>query len=243
MFMLKIVLFFGVFGSGCIIPNANGQGKGLLAVEQKSYVVVKGIVRGELSKQPIHNATVFYQKLPYYDDTGYLVVDSTTGRYEITLLRGKDYILKFDAPEFDPVEVELKAETAEGNAFVERDIILPLDEAHKILRLNSLKFSRGKSNISSSSFEELDALANWLKRHPKSIIRLEGHTDFAGNAKANLQLSEDRVDAIQQYLCTNGAKRKQVKTKAFGGEQPLTKDRSDSAKALNRRVEVRFVKY
>jgi OOP family OmpA-OmpF porin len=33
-----------------------------------------------------------------------------------------------------------------------------------------------------------------------------------------------------------------VKTKAFGGTQPLSSERTEEAKALNRRVEMRILK-
>ncbi|MEM8895354.1 MAG: OmpA family protein, partial [Bacteroidota bacterium] len=76
---------------------------------------------------------------------------------------------------------------------------------------------------------------------PDKIIQLEGHTDFQGNSAANMQLSQDRVDAVKEYLVDNGIKKNRVLTKAFGGTQPLSTERTDEAKASNRRVEVRII--
>ena len=81
-----------------------------------------------------------------------------------------------------------------------------------------------------------------MEDHPNNSIQLEGHTDFEGNATANLKLSLDRVEAVKEYLVGQGVRKKRVLTKAFGGTQPLTRERTDEAKARNRRVEVRVIR-
>ena len=111
-----------------------------------------------------------------------------------------------------------------------------------LITLENLIFSRGSDQISSSSYQELDQLVVWLNDRPNVIIQLEGHTDFEGNEEANLALSEARVSAIKDYLQSKGIKKKRVLTKAFGGTVPLSTDRTDEAKARNRRVEVRIIR-
>ena len=210
---------------------------------QPSSKRLLGTVFSEFNMQPLGGAHIIYQKLPYYDDVGVIYADSISGQYELILLEGETYDLTFSAKGYDPKQIKVEMKTSDDENSIIKDVFLSLDEANRILKLQSLTFARGRSNIGSSSFQELNALAEWLKNHDKAVIRLEGHTDYAGNAKANLLLSEQRVEKVKEYLVKHGAGKKQVKTKAFGGENPLTKERSDSAKALNRRVEVRFIKY
>ena len=64
----------------------------------------------------------------------------------------------------------------------------------------------------------------------------------AGVEKANSELSQDRVDAVKKYLTSNGIAKDRVKTKAFGGTPPISKDKTEEARSLNRRVEMRILK-
>jgi outer membrane protein OmpA-like peptidoglycan-associated protein len=98
-----------------------------------------------------------------------------------------------------------------------------------------------KSRISEDSFEELDLLVNMMRENPTMVIQLEGHTDYQGNPKDNMRLSQDRVDAVRAYLIDKKINKNRIKTKAFGGTQPLSRDDTPEAHRLNRRVEVRIL--
>jgi outer membrane protein OmpA-like peptidoglycan-associated protein len=80
-----------------------------------------------------------------------------------------------------------------------------------------------------------------MLENPTMIIQLEGHTDYLGNAKENLKLSQQRVESIRGYLSEKGISKSRLKTKAFGGLQPLSRDNTPEAHRLNRRVEVRIL--
>ena len=67
------------------------------------------------------------------------------------------------------------------------------------------------------------------------------HTDTRGDAKLNLKLSEDRVESVRDYLVSKGVAKSRIKLKAFGGTMPLSKENTEEAHRLNRRVEVRVL--
>lgn len=73
------------------------------------------------------------------------------------------------------------------------------------------------------------------------VIQLEGHTDTRGNANANLALSQERVNAVKAYLVSKGSNKRKIKTKAFGGTQPVSLEDTEASHALNRRVEMRIL--
>jgi outer membrane protein OmpA-like peptidoglycan-associated protein len=110
-----------------------------------------------------------------------------------------------------------------------------------VLKLEALKFGRGESVILQESYSELDDLAKMMQDAPTLKIQLEGHTDYAGNPTANINLSQRRVDAVKKYLTDKAIKPERIITKAFGGSQPLIRSTSPSARAKNRRVEVRIL--
>jgi OOP family OmpA-OmpF porin len=108
--------------------------------------------------------------------------------------------------------------------------------------LNHIIFGQGKSTIASESYAELDELVQMMDQNSRIVIQLEGHTDNQGNAKANIQLSKNRVEAVKKYLVSKGIARDRIKTKAFGGAQPLRNEMTPEDRVLNRRVEVRILK-
>ena len=64
---------------------------------------------------------------------------------------------------------------------------------------------------------------------------------FLGDPKENLKLSQARVESVKGYLSSKGIPKSRLKTKAFGGGQPLSRENTPEAHRLNRRVEVRIL--
>lgn len=81
-----------------------------------------------------------------------------------------------------------------------------------------------------------------LEDNPPMVIQLEGHTDFGGDPKESMKLSQQRVEAVKNYILSKGISKSKVKTKAFGGTQPLSRENTDQARKMNRRVVVRILK-
>jgi outer membrane protein OmpA-like peptidoglycan-associated protein len=188
------------------------------------------------------SATIFYEKLPYYDDMG-LSMSEPDGAYELSLVDGNKYNIKIEnLSGFQPMvkEVVVAAQTADDT--YEVDLFVDPIEAEELIRLDNLNFSRGSAEITESSYEALDKFIDYINTRPDVNIQLEGHTDFAGDADANMKLSQARVEAVAEYLTKNGVKKSRVTTKAFGGTQPLYQERTDEARAANRRVEVRLIR-
>jgi len=125
------------------------------------------------------------------------------------------------------------------NGKIERNLVLT--PKGQTIRLTHLIFEQGKSVIDPASFDELDELAQMLIDNPKLVIQLEGHTDNQGSMSKNMELSQERVDEVKKYLVDKKVGKNRVKTKAFGGTQPLSKEKTPEARNLNRRVEIRIL--
>ncbi len=109
------------------------------------------------------------------------------------------------------------------------------------LALNNVLFDRGKYVLNSSSFPELDKLADLMERTPKMKVQLEGHTDITGSDKQNIQLSKHRVLVVKHYLVEKGIKGSRIATQAFGSSKPLVKNLDEKGRSLNRRVEMKIL--
>jgi outer membrane protein OmpA-like peptidoglycan-associated protein len=111
----------------------------------------------------------------------------------------------------------------------------------QVMRLNNLIFQVSKSKIDPDSYPELDVVVNMMKENTSMIIQLEGHTDYQGNANDNMRLSQLRVAAVKNYIVSKKIAKNRIKTKAFGGTQPLSREDTPEAHRVNRRVELRIL--
>ena len=79
-----------------------------------------------------------------------------------------------------------------------------------------------------------------MKEDTRLVIQLEGHTDNQGDAKKNM---EPHRTGLKTSRSTWSPKvwPKTVKTKAFGGTQPILNANTPEARKRNRRVEMRIL--
>lgn len=209
-----------------------------------SLIYAEGKVINGATKEPV-TARISYQSLPYGNKIG--VINSSS--YTFPLFDGEKYSITVEATGFAPVKYMLDPATADANKRVVKDIELSTGEQHvdtrhtvgHVMRLDNLIFEVGKSRIDPDSYTELELVVNMLKENPKMVVQLEGHTDYLGDAKENIKLSQQRVESVKNYVASRGISRSRLKTKAFGGSQPLSRDNTPEAHRLNRRVEVRVL--
>lgn len=232
-----LILFCFCISNLLLIPSKNVCAQ---AHEEGTLIRVTGTVVDNESKSPLI-ANVFYEKLPYYDDMGIAATNQQNGVYELYMLENLKYIINVKADGYKTISEEIEI-VDNGTQLIEKNFIMEPDAAHEKFNLHNLIFARGRAVIEESSYTELDEFVVWLDQRPNINIQLEGHTDFQGNADANLQLSQERVDAVKDYLVKKGVKKARIQTKAFGGTQPLSRERTDEARTANRRVEVTILK-
>lgn len=206
----------------------------VMAQSTDTLVTVSGTMYKKQDTTTI-SGNILYEKLPYYDDMGMVSVGAD-GTFEIKLVKGETYNFSVSKPGYVKYQAtqDIIGETT-VDLFVKEDIV-------ELRKLEKLIFAQESDRISPASFEELDEVAKWMSDNPTIVIQLEGHTDFGGNPEAALRLSQARVEAVKNYLIEKKIKKNRIFTKAFGGTQPLTTERTPEARASNRRVEVRVIR-
>ena len=107
----------------------------------------------------------------------------------------------------------------------------------KFLFSAGVLFDSGKSDLRPEAGSELDSLVEFLQKHPDIRIGISGHTDNVGEEGYNLDLSERRAKAVQQYLLDHGIPAVQVRAKGFGESKPLADNLTEAGRQTNRRVE------
>src|SRR5690606_33039863 len=102
--------------------------------------------------------------------------------------------------------------------------------------LQNLFFEQSKSELLQESAEELDRLYNLMANNPTMEIELGGHTDRQGYRTANLKLSQQRAEAVKEYLMNRGISRKRVQAVGYGPDNPVAPNDTEENRAKNRRV-------
>lgn len=107
---------------------------------------------------------------------------------------------------------------------------------------DNLNFNIGKAEIKKESLPYLDKLADTLIKAKNWTLDIEGHTDNVGTDEYNIKLSQNRADAVKNYLVSKGVLDETITAKGFGEKNPLTDNNSQINKEKNRRVEFKIKK-
>ncbi len=109
-----------------------------------------------------------------------------------------------------------------------------------ILRLVGLNFPSGKSVIEPQYFRILTKVQKAINTFPNARVTIEGNTDSFGNAKLNLKLSQERAEAVRQYLLANmpNLKPEQIDAVGYGESRPIASNKTAEGRAKNRRIDV-----
>jgi OmpA-OmpF porin, OOP family len=219
-----------------------------VAQSTDTLIYAQGKIISAATKEPI-TAKISYQSEPYANVVGSLNGSS----FSFPLFEGEKYSIVIEAPGFAPAKYLLDPAEANAERKVVKDVELSLPttvaknsettshRAGHIMRLDNLIFAVGTARISPESHDELDEVVVMLKNNPNMVVQLEGHTDIKGDPKLNMKLSQDRVDAVKSYLALKGSNKSKIKTKAFGGTSPLSRENTEEAHKMNRRVELRIL--
>lgn len=107
--------------------------------------------------------------------------------------------------------------------------------------LPGVDFGADSANLGRDARAALDDFIALLKRHPRVVVALDGHTDNRGSGIRNLELSKQRVTAVVRYLVAGGIEPTRLRPYGFGEARPLVSNASADGRKKNRRIEVSVV--
>lgn len=110
------------------------------------------------------------------------------------------------------------------------------EDLNALVAESPILFQPGSAILDASAVEVIDALAELARPVAGVVITVEGHTDSDGVPIENLQLSQNRAEAVQAALIERGLAG--VEATGFGSERPVLVDGVED-KVASRRVEFR----
>lgn len=216
-------------------------------VSQKIMVVMTLQVLDKETGNPV-NALV---KLSFGDETTDIdtrEIESEDKKWIMSFEEGTRIIVSITADGYLNYNEEFTAEStaivvdAEGNK-VEGFQLTPNAVGTKI-QIEKILFARGQAAFADTiqAQTHLEELVSLLTDNPEISIRLEGHTDNQGNPVRLKELSQNRVDAVKQYLVEKGIAANRIETAGLGGEKPIARNVNEAGRSQNRRVEFIVIK-
>jgi outer membrane protein OmpA-like peptidoglycan-associated protein len=124
---------------------------------------------------------------------------------------------------------------ASGCPEVKREVRTILTKA-----MQGIQFENGKATIKPTSYGILDEVAKVFVENPTYVIEVQGHTDNVGNYQYNVDLSEDRSQAVREYLIQHGVSAERITAHGYGPDNPIADNSTKEGRALNRRVEFKI---
>lgn len=106
------------------------------------------------------------------------------------------------------------------------------------IALRNIFFNTASYDLLPTSNAELDKLVKLLQANPTLRIELGGHTDNVGADTANLRLSDQRAQAVRDFVVAKGVEASRITAKGYGETKPVATNDTEEGRAQNRRTEV-----
>jgi len=119
--------------------------------------------------------------------------------------------------------------------------VVPVEAAAVIpeaIELDTVNFAFDKHELSPEAKMNLDENLQRLSSQPNVSIVIKGYTDSTGPEDYNQKLSEQRAQAVYDYLASKGVSAERMKTLGYGESNPVTDNSTTQGRALNRRAEI-----
>ncbi|MGB5782041.1 MAG: OmpA family protein [Eudoraea sp.] len=196
--------------------RAEGKGKDDIYgfnVDEKpglKTLVLRGQVTNSGSKEGVSKAAV-----RIYDTEQNLIKEiysNEDGTYRLEIPWRESIVLEVSKERYSS-QIQSFDKTAtenlEANGSVDMNLLFLDDlveekEDQTVLKLKKFYFQKGRSVITPEVAAELDKAVLVVKSFPQLQLRIESHTDSRGGGATNFRLSQQRADAIKDYLEQHG---------------------------------------
>lgn len=167
------------------------------------------------------------------------------GSYFIVLPEGKNYGYYIYNDKLFPTSANIDLRDTKQFVNVENNItvttIEEMVEREKPIALNNLFFDTGKWVLLPASIAELNRVATIIRQQGKKV-EISGHTDNVGDDESNRILSENRANAVRDYLVSMGVNNDLLISRGYGETRPVATNNTPIGRQKNRRVELKFIK-
>lgn len=112
-------------------------------------------------------------------------------------------------------------------------------ENQLVIRLKAVKFPVGQSILMPGTYTLMSKVQRAIRIFGEPQVVVEGHTDSTGSDEVNEHLSQQRAEAVMEYLIANKTlPSDKIMAVGFGSVRPLASNETPEGRAINRRIDV-----
>ncbi|MBN2486674.1 MAG: OmpA family protein [Bacteroidales bacterium] len=205
----------------------------------------------DASVEPMKNAIIaLYMLDKELNDYVFMdrYVTSENGRFYFNLQPNEEYEFRMEGFQYFDEKNFMSTQFFNFSDTIEMPPIWINVLTDKPIVLENVYYDFNSADLSQKAKSVLDTtLLVLLKEAPEFIIEIGSHTDSIGEAKYNLELSQQRAENVVQYLISKGIPTQRLVAKGYGATKPVAPnfmaDGSDNpvGREKNRRTEFRIV--
>jgi outer membrane protein OmpA-like peptidoglycan-associated protein len=221
------------------IPSSGGDVHVICHLAARARVgALSGQVKTETGK-PVPNAEIEIdgprtQRVTGDDKGAFAAVDLPEGTYRIRV-GAEGYLMQV-------VEIDIEAlDTATPKVILikkPKRSLVTLSQKEIVIS-QQVRFMSSSAEIAGSSDGLLREVADVLLRNQHvQLVEIQGHTDNTGKSESNMRLSQQRAEAVRDWLIEAGVPESRLVAKGYGQDHPLGPNKTAADKAKNRRVQL-----
>lgn len=197
---------------------------------------LRGNVRDSVTQEPVF-ARIRLIDVQSGDTVRQVFSDPRNGRFLMSLPLDRAYAAFVEAKGYLFASRNFVLKDAGEDIYFDLTIDLsPIREGVKV-ELKNIFFASGSYELEPTSDPELRTLYRYLNENPELRIEIQGHTDDVGSEEDNLALSQNRAEAVRQYLIEQGIDPSRVQARGYGETEPIADNETEEGRARNRRTE------
>jgi len=179
-------------------------------------------------------------------DHNFVIQQAKSQEAEISTLEKRIAVLEGETQEERMAKERLTAEKEFNQKFSQIQSYFDSDEAEVykqsgqlVIRLKAIQFPVGKDIIMPKNYELLSIVQKSIRTFGEPDVVIEGHTDSTGSDEVNEHLSQQRAEAVRQYLVANRTlPYDRIMAVGYGSMRPLASNQTADGRAINRRIDV-----
>jgi len=105
-----------------------------------------------------------------------------------------------------------------------------------IVNMSDVLFDTARYTLKPGTQVSLAKVSGILQAYPGLKVQVEGYTDSVGSDDYNQKLSENRANAVRDFLVTQGVQANNITAAGYGKTKPVADNSTSSGRAQNRRV-------
>lgn len=244
-FNMKTALIFPFTATYKYTGDIQEEGKTLNVIEvnyTSSYKVPDSVIQNgcELKSSKVYSKQILYwdnQKglLDHYNEEFSILLIDVQGNQFLFTGTGNAKVTEYKSVNNESSLRKIE-DTIKGLKL--KNISVKKGDKGLTISLENIQFEPDSPILLDSEKQKLNLLSEILNEYSNDLL-ITGHCAARGTVKERQELSEERAEAVAEYLINLGVRdRYHVFTQGKGSEEPIATNATEEGRAKNRRVEI-----